>query len=139
MSVRTFLPRALQLVVCIRWVDENFAVHEDFIAMYPLERTTADHIVAVLKNCLISMHLGIENARGQCYDGASTMAREKTGVATQIKALNSKCLYTHFYGHALNLAVADAIKSVKCISDSLETIRDRKACEKVAPEKHEVG
>ena len=34
--------------VCIRWVDENFSVHEDFIAMYPLERTTADHIVAVL-------------------------------------------------------------------------------------------
>ena len=83
-----------QLVVCIRWVDENFAVHEDFIAMYPLERTTADHIVAVLKNCLISMHLRIENACGQCYDGASTMAGEKTGVATQIKALNSKCLYT---------------------------------------------
>lgn len=54
-----------QLVVCIRWVDENFAVHEDFIAMYPLERTTADHIVAVLKNCLISLHLRIENARGQ--------------------------------------------------------------------------
>ena len=53
-----------QLVVCIRWVDENFAVHEDFIAMYPLERTTADHIVAVLKNCLISMDLRIENARG---------------------------------------------------------------------------
>ena len=74
-----------------------FAVHEDFIGMYALERTTADHIVAVLKNCLISMHLRIENARGQCYDGASTMAGEKTGVATQIKALNSKCLYTHCY------------------------------------------
>ena len=23
-----------QLVVCIRWVDENFVVHEDFIGMY---------------------------------------------------------------------------------------------------------
>ncbi|XP_078371338.1 zinc finger MYM-type protein 1-like [Oculina patagonica] len=111
-----------QLVVCIRWVDENFAVHEDFIGMYPVERTTADHIVAVLKNCLISMHLSIENARGQCYDGASTMAGEKSGVAAQIKALNNKCLYTHCYGHALNLAVSDANKSVKCISDSLDTV-----------------
>ena len=52
------------------------------------------------------------------------MAREKTGVATQIKVLNSKCIYTHCYGHAQYLAVADAIKSVKCISDSLETVRD---------------
>ncbi|CAH3178226.1 unnamed protein product [Porites evermanni] len=48
-----------QLVLCICWVDENFSVHEDFIAMYPLERTTADRVVAVLKNCLISMHLRI--------------------------------------------------------------------------------
>ena len=63
-----------QLFVCIRWVDENFVVHEDFIAIYPLERTTADHIVTVLKNCLISMHLRIANARGQCYDDVSTIA-----------------------------------------------------------------
>ena len=48
-----------QLVLCICWVDGNFSVHEDFIAMYPSERTTADHVVAVLKNCLISMHLRI--------------------------------------------------------------------------------
>ena len=34
-------------------------------------------------------------------------------------------MYTHCYGHALNLAVADAaIKSVKCISDSLDTVRE---------------
>lgn len=65
---------------------------------------------------------------------------EKTGVATKIKALNSKCLYTHCYGHALNLAIVDAIKSVKCINDSLESVREiAKLVEKVAPEKHEVG
>ena len=75
-----------QLVVCIHWVDENFAVHEDFIAMYPLERTTANHVVAVLKNCLISMHLRIKNARGQhqdfqrsaATDGDQTTRTERT-------------------------------------------------------------
>lgn len=66
-----------QSVVYIRWVDENFAVHEDFKGMYPLERTTVDHIVTVLKNCLISMHLRIENACSQCYDGATTKAGKK--------------------------------------------------------------
>lgn len=39
-----------QLVACIRWIDDNFAVHEDFIGMSPMERTTAGHIIAVLKN-----------------------------------------------------------------------------------------
>ena len=33
-------------------------------------------------------------------------------------------LYTHCYAHASNLAVADAIKSVKCISDSLDRVRE---------------
>ena len=52
------------------------------------------------------------------------MAGERTGVATQIKALNGKCLYTHCYGHALNLVVGDAVKSVKCIKDALETVKE---------------
>ena len=61
---------------------------------------------------------------------------KKTGVATQIKALNSKCLYTYCYGHALNLAVADAIKSVKCISDSLETVREIAKLVKKSPQRN---
>ena len=71
------------------------------------------------ENCLISMHLRIENVRGQCYNGKFTIAGGKIGVATQIKALNSKCLYTQCYGHALNLAVADAAKLLKCIKQLL--------------------
>ena len=62
------------------------------------------------------------------------MAGEKTGVATQIKTINGKCLYTHCYGPALNLAVADAIKSVQCISDSLDTVREIRKLVKKSPQ-----
>lgn len=125
-----------QLVICIRWVDDCFVIHEDFIGMHPLERTTADQVVAILKNGLLRMNLNIQHARGQCYDGAATMAGEKTGVATQIKTINGKCLYTHCYGHALNLAVADAIKSVQCISDSLDTVREIGKLVKKSPQRN---
>ena len=54
--------------------------------------------------------------------GAATKADEKTGVATQIKTIDGKGLYTHCSGHVSNLAVSDAIKSVQSISDSLDTI-----------------
>ena len=74
-----------QLVICIRWVDKSFVVHEDFIGMYPLPRTTADQVVALLKDTLLRMNLTLQHARGQCYDGAATMAGAKTGVVTQIK------------------------------------------------------
>ena len=41
------------------------------------------------------------------------MAGAKSGVATQSESLNGKCLFTHCYGYALNLAVDDVIQSLK--------------------------
>ena len=38
-----------QLVICIRWVDDDLVIHEDFIGMHPLKDTTADHIVFIIK------------------------------------------------------------------------------------------
>ena len=94
-----------QVVVCIRWVDEDLNVHEDFVGIKPVERTKAENIVEVIKNTLIQMNLKLTDCRGQCYNGASTMSGSVSGVATRIKTLNSKCLYTHCYGHVLNLSV----------------------------------
>ena len=64
------------------------------------------------------------------------MAGEKTGVARQIKTINGECLYTQCYGHALNLAVADAIESVQCISDSLDTVREIGKLDKKSPQRN---
>ena len=63
------------------------------------------------------MGLKLEDARDQCYDGASAMAGRKKGVATVIKNINGKCLYTHCYGHALNLTVGDSVKNVKLLAE----------------------
>ena len=70
------------------------------------------------------MNLRITDARGQCYDGASVMAGSKSGVASQFKALNPKCLYIHCYGHALNLSAGDSVNSVDCLKATLEMARE---------------
>ena len=70
------------------------------------------------------MNLKLDNARGQCYDGAAVISGEKAGVATQIKAINSKCLYTHCYGHALNLSVKDACTKIQCLKDTFDTAKE---------------
>ena len=70
------------------------------------------------------MNLKLDNARGQCYDGAKVISGEKAGVATQIKAINSKCLYTHCYGHALNLSVKDACTKIQCLKDTFYTANE---------------
>ena len=38
-----------QVVVCIRWVDSNITVHEDFVGLRPVARTTADEIAGLIK------------------------------------------------------------------------------------------
>ena len=70
------------------------------------------------------MSLKVENARGQCYDGAATMAGEKSGVAAKIKELNSKCLYLHCFGHALNLGVNDMMKNVADLKQTFAVVRE---------------
>ena len=97
-----------QVVVCIRWVDDELIAHEEFVGIKPVERTTAEDIVLVLTETLTEMHLRIDDCWGRCYDGASTMSGAKSGVATRIKTLNEKCLFTHCYGHVLNLSVKGA-------------------------------
>ena len=38
-----------QLVICIRWVDEDLKVHEEFVGAHPIENTKAETIFAILK------------------------------------------------------------------------------------------
>ena len=81
------------------------------------------------------MGLKLEDARGQCYDGASAIAGKKKGVATVTKNINGKCLYTHCYGHALNLAVGDSVKKVKLLADTFGTIKEVCNLMKVSPKR----
>ena len=43
------VPNKEQVVVCIRWVDSNFTVHEDFVGLRSVAGTTADEIAGLIK------------------------------------------------------------------------------------------
>ena len=110
-----------QVVLCIRWLDTKLESHEDFIGLYCVESIDADTLTKVIKDILLRMNLSLSNCRGQCYDGCSAMTGKKKGVATQIKKIEPRSLYTHCYGHALNLACSDSIKNSMVIKNALET------------------
>ena len=124
-----------QVVVCIRWVNDELIAHEEFVGIKPVERTTAEDIVFVLTETLPEMHLRIDDCRGQCYDGTSTMSGAKSGIATRIKTLNEICLCTHCYGHVLNLSVKDACSDVKCLKDTFDTAREICKLVKLSPQR----
>lgn len=49
--------------------------------------------VAKLLDLLVRFNLPVKNCRGQCYDGAANMARQRAGVATKIKEVELRALY----------------------------------------------
>ena len=86
-----------QLVLCLRWVDDNLETHEDFIGMHEISSTSADTIVHTIKDVMLRLNLTFTKLRGQCYDGAACMAGHKQGVAKQICDEEPRALYTHCY------------------------------------------
>lgn len=109
-----------QLVLCIRWIEDDLTAREEFIGLHLLDETNATAIVSVIKDVLIRMNITLSKCRSQCYDGCSTMKGEKNGVAKQIKEVEKKALYTHCYTHSLNLAVGDSVKGSKIMKEALE-------------------
>lgn len=77
-----------QVVVCIRWVDDKFEAHEDFVGLHDVDDITAATIVHVVTDTMRCMTLSLSICRAQCYDGASNMKQ----VASDIQKLEPRAL-----------------------------------------------
>ena len=82
----TDVKNVFELVVCLRWVDDELEPHDEFISLKNMPNTDADSIVRELKDILLRMHLKLNKCRGQCYDECSTMSGSKSRVVVHIKA-----------------------------------------------------
>ena len=110
-----------QLTLVIRWVNQDFLVSEEFLGLYYMSTIDAQSIVDVMKDVFLRFQIPFSKLRGQCYDGCSTMAGAKAGVATKIELIEPRAVFTHCFGHALNLGVADTIKQSPAMKDCLAT------------------
>lgn len=111
-----------QAVFCFRYVDDNLDVQEEAIGMHNLDSTDAKYLFKVVKDILLRFNLSINNCRGQCFDGASNMAGTWSGVCTRFTTLEPRALFTHCYGHSLNLATQDTLKTIKIMEDCMDTV-----------------
>ena len=73
-----------QLTFCLRWVDETFNEHEDFLGFYEVPNINSDTIVSAKRDILLCTQISLESCRGQCYDGASNILGKRSGAAKQI-------------------------------------------------------
>ena len=113
-----------QVVICLRRVDDTFQVHEEFIILHEVGSTSAKDIFRVVLDVLQRLNLPTGKLRGQGYDGAASMAGIRSGVAKHLQDIEPRAVFTHCYGHSLNLACGDTTRKSKLMKDALDTMHE---------------
>ena len=98
---------------------DDFTVSEEFVGLYYLSVIDAQSIVDAIKDAILRFQIPFTKLCGQCYDGCSTMAGARYGVSVKIQKLEPRAVFTHCYGHALNLAVSDTITNLPRMKDCM--------------------
>lgn len=103
-----------QMAVFLRYIPRGEVMPvERFLGLQQLQKTNAACIFNTMKNLVESIGVRWENVVSVCFDGASTMAGDHTGVQARCKELNDSIVYVHCYAHCLNLTLVGACASHK--------------------------
>jgi len=121
---RQFLTRRNTREVCIRFVDRQQNIREEFVNFMRIPRITGDVIASTLLREMEDMGLDLSYLVGQGYDGAANMSSERVGVQGRIKREAPLATYTHCSGHALNLVIAhsSSMPGVRNVIDRIKHI-----------------
>ena len=111
-----------QLPICIRFVDANSSIREEFLEFGRCKRLNREAIAKEILRVLKKAGLDISNCRGQGYDGAANMSSEAVGTLAHIKK-SPNAIYTHCCGHNLALVITTACK-IPVINNVLATMKD---------------
>ncbi|KAL2085016.1 hypothetical protein ACEWY4_020534 [Coilia grayii] len=116
-----------QLVLVLRYIDSNNAVHERCFEFLPLTESTSTSIANVILERLNSLFSDDDREKliAQAYDGASVMRGEKAGVQRKVREHFPNAHYVHCYAHQLNLIMQQAtshISKVKVFFSELSGI-----------------
>ena len=127
-----------QATIVLRQVTEEMEVFEEFLGAYQVPSIDSSTLTKVVKDVLCRYNLSLGKLRGQCYDGASAMQGARSGVATRICEEEPHALYTHCYGHSINLAASDAIKRTKVMKRAMETAHEITKLVKYSPRREQI-
>ena len=97
------------MTLVIRYFDGT-AIKEDFFGFVIVKDMTGEGLSAATMARLDELDIPLENAVGQCYDGASAMAGVNMGVQARIKQHANKAVYVHCSAHTLNLVISSTSK-----------------------------
>jgi|GEM_PF-6140542 len=103
------------IAIAIRYVKDGI-VNESLLTVSTTENLDAATFTELTLNTLTKNNIDPSRMLSQCYDGASVMSGNVSGVATRIeKKLGRKVPYVHCYNHRLHLIVIRTISEITFI------------------------
>lgn len=111
-----------QMSICIRFVNEELEVCEEFLGFVKLTKMDAQSIFNVLIPTLERWGLDLTTLVGQGYDGASVMSGNKNGLHKKVSDCYPNAIYVHCRSHVLNLALAGACAGIESFRDLFDNV-----------------
>lgn len=94
-----------QMSFLFRFVDNDMNICEKSIGCYHMKKSNAESLASEILKILLTNNLDKMNCIGQCYDGASVMSGEHSGVQERIRSEVPHAIYIHCYAHRLNVCL----------------------------------
>jgi hypothetical protein len=103
------------LTLCVRYLDANNLLREDFLGFVPIADTTGESVATAILERLRELRIDTRKLVGQGYDGAANMSGKIKGVQKRIQDLHPCADYYHCVNHNLNLALSDAAATLHIV------------------------
>jgi len=101
--------------IILRYVS-GYQILERLVGLVRVEDMSGKGLSTILKTRLESIGLKLTNIVGQCYDGASNMSGQYSGVQAEIKKdAGDKAVYTHCYNHVLALVLEHSASDIPLV------------------------
>ncbi len=92
----------------------------------------------MIQDSLLFYNLSLDNCWGQAYHGATNRIGNKLGVATHIKAIQSKAIVTHCHGHSLSLGVKNMTSNCQVLCNTMRTDSEIFVLVKLSPKRENI-
>ena len=110
--------------ICLRYIDENLDVHEEFVGLYEASSTTGESLAKIIFDVLLRLNLSLSNLRGQAYDGAANMAGKYAGAQAKVIQKQPLAPFVHCGAHCVNLVTQQACVASPLIRNALHEVNE---------------
>uniref|UniRef100_H3ADI1 DUF4371 domain-containing protein n=1 Tax=Latimeria chalumnae TaxID=7897 RepID=H3ADI1_LATCH len=113
-----------QVSVCFHIVNKDLDTEDIFFGFYSTSDTTSQALYTLLKDVLFRFDFPLEKCRGQCYDGAASVAGCWQGLQALVQEDEPQAVYVHCLAHTVNLVVQHVAQNIAACWNFLTLIHE---------------